>query len=127
MAIKIEEKKPEIPVEIGPLKFAFVVTDESVLKFRKNGAKIQRELEKVELVEDDDEKALEQTRDILRRGFDLFLGAGAFEKIYELTPSIPFLLEYFAQLSEGLHAEIEALGANEAVRKRAEKYIKKKK
>ena len=127
MAIKIEEKKPEIPVEIGPLKFTFVVTDESVLKFRKNGAKIQRELEKVELVEDDDEKALEQTRDILRRGFDLFLGDGAFEKIYNLTPSIPFLLEYFAQLSEGLHAEIEALGANEAVRKRAEKYIKKKK
>lgn len=127
MAIKIEEKKPEIPVEIGPLKFTFVVTDESVLKFRKNGAKIQRELEKVELVEDDDEKALEQTRDILRRGFDLFLGDGAFEKIYNLTPSIPFLLEYFAQLSEGLHAEIEALGANEAVRKRAEKYIKRKK
>lgn len=125
MAIKIEEKKPEIPVEIGPLKFTFVVTDESVLKFRKNGAKIQRELEKVEQIEGDDEKALEQLRDILRRGFDLFLGTGAFEKIYKLTPSIPFLLDYFVQLGEGIHKELQELGAFEAVRERAEKYIRK--
>lgn len=126
MAIKIQEKKPEIPVEIGPLKFSFVVTDESVLKFRKKGAEVQQELEKVEQIEEDDEKVLEQTKDILRRGFDLFLGDGAFEKVYKLTPSIPFLMDYFVQLGEGLHEELQALGAYESVRKRAEKYLKKR-
>lgn len=124
--IKIEEKKPEIPVEIGPLKFAFVVTDESVLKFRKNGEEIQRELEKLELVEENDEKALEQLRDVLRRGFDSFLGDGAFEKIYELTPAVIVLMNYYVQLVDGLHKEIEAMGAYESVKKRAEKYIKRR-
>lgn len=126
MAIKIEEKKPEIPVEIGPLKFAFVLTDESVLRFRKKGEEIQRELEKVELLEEDDEKALEKLKDALHRGFDFFLGDGAFEKIYELTPSVLYLKDYFLQLVDGLYDEIEAQGAFEAVRERAEKYIRKR-
>lgn len=126
MAIKIEEKKPEIPIEIGPLHFKFLVTDESVLQFRKNGAEIQQELERVEQIEDDDEKALEQAKDALHRGFDLILGEGAFEKLYEMTPSVPYLMEYFVQLGEGIHEELQALGAYESIQKRAEKYIKKK-
>lgn len=126
MAIKIQEKKPEIPVEIGPLKFAFVVTDESVLQFRKNAAEIQQELEEVEQIEGDDGEALEQAKGVLRRGFDLILGEGAFEKIYEMTPSIPYLMNYFVQLGEGLHKELQDLGAYESIQKRAEKYTKKK-
>lgn len=127
MAIKIEEKKPEIPIEIGPLHFKFLVTDESVLQFRKKGVEIQQELEKVEQIEDDDKKALEQTKDVLRRGFDLILGDGAFEKLYEMTPSVPCLMDYFVQLGDGIHEELQALGAYKSVQKRAEKYIKRKK
>lgn len=127
MAIKIEEKKPEIPVEIGPLKFSFPVTDESILKFRKDVTEIQRELEKVEQIEGDDENAVEQVKDVLRRGFDLVLGDGAFEKLYDMTPSVPYLMNYFVQLGEGLHEELQSLGAYQSVEKHAGKYLKKKK
>ncbi len=125
MAIKIEEKKPEIPVEIGELRFAFQVTDESILEFRKNGLQIQKELEQLEIDEDNEEN-IEMVKDILKRGFDLILGDGAFEKIYEMTPSVVFLMDYFVQLSNGIADELEKLGAHDALKKRAEKYLRKK-
>lgn len=126
MAIKIEEKKPEIPIEIGPLEFKFLVTDDSVLKFRKEAVLIQQELEKVE-VEENEEKALEQVRNALEQGFNLILGDGAFEKVYELTPSVPYLMNYFIQLTDGLHQELKNLRAYKAIDERAKRYKKKKK
>lgn len=121
--IKIQEQKPEIPVEIGALEFSFSVTDESVLRFRRNAVKIQQELEKVE-IETDEEKALEQAKKALKKGFDLILGDGAFEKIYEMTPSVPFLMNYFEQLSGGLHQELQNIGAYKAIEERAKKYTR---
>lgn len=130
MAIKIEEKKPEIPVEIGPLRFSFLVTDESILKMRKQGVEIERELLEVERKlkqSEDDEEGLKQAKDVLRRGFELFLGEGAFDKIYEMTPSVMVLMNYFAQLSEGIFKEAEAMGGFEDIQKMTGKYLKKKK
>lgn len=131
MAIKIEEKKPEIPVEIGPLKFSFLVTDESILKMRKQGVEIERELLEVERKlkqSEDDEEGLKQAKDVLRRGFDeLFLGEGAFDKIYDMTPSVMVLMNYFGQLSKGIFKEVEAMGGFEDIQKITGKYLKKKK
>ena len=121
MAIKIEKKQTEIPIEIGDLKFAFDVTDESIKNFRENAIKIQMELEGLENKEDEN---LELSKDILRKGFDLMLGEGAFEKIYQMTPSIPYLLNYFIQLVDGLTEEINDIGA---IQERANKYLRKKK
>lgn len=126
MAIKIEERKPEIPVEIGPLKFSFKVTDESILEFRKNGLQIQKELETLQ-IDEGNEDDIEVVKDILKRGFDLMLGEGAFEKIYELTPSVVLLMDYFAQLSSGIADELEKMGAPDVLKRRAERYIGKKK
>jgi len=121
LAIKIEKKQTEIPIEIGDLKFAFDVTDESIKNFRENAIKIQMELEGLENKEDEN---LELSKDILRKGFDLMLGEGAFEKIYQMTPSIPYLLNYFIQLVDGLTEEINDIGA---IQERANKYLRKKK
>lgn len=125
--IKIQERKPEIPVEIGPLKFSFSVTDESVLNFRKNALPVLQELESMVLDENDEEKALEQAKEMLQKGFDVTLGDGSFEKIYELTPSVRYLADYFVQLWIGLDKEINNMGAfDQAIDNRAKKYTKKK-
>jgi|SRR5690606_6915332 len=126
MAIRIQERKPEIPVEIGPLKFSFEVTDESVLEFRKKAVEIQKELEELK-VDENKQEDLEACKDVLRRGFDLLLGDGAFEKIYELTPSVVILMDYLAQLADGINEELRNMGATAVLKRRAEKYIGKRK
>ena len=124
MAIRIEEQKPEIPVEIGKLKFTFKVTDEAVLNFRKESLRLKEELEKIQAAEDD-ETNVEKVRELLRQGFDAFLGEGAFEKIYEMSPSVMVVSRYFAQLVLGISDEIERMGADKALEKRAKKYLQR--
>ena len=123
MAIRIEEQKPEIPVEIGKLKFSFKVTDEAVLEFRKNALEVAKKLNSIELKEGEEE-ALKATQDALRHGFDAILGEGAYNKLYEMTPSVVLLMRYFEQLAAGLSDELKALGLSNAIDKRAKKYLK---
>ena len=124
MAIRIEEQKPEIPVEIGKLKFTFKVTDEAVLNFRKESLRLKEELEKIQAAEED-ETNVEKVRELLRQGFDAFLGEGAFEKIYEMSPSVMVVSRYFTQLVLGISDAIERMGADKALEKRAKKYLQR--
>src|SRR5690606_8106682 len=123
MAIRIEEQKPEIPVEIGELKFSFKVTDEAVLEFRKNALEVAEKLSSIEL-KGGEEEALKAAQDALRHGFDAILGEGAYNKLYEMTPSVVLLMRYFEQLAAGLSDELKALGLSNALDKRAKKYLK---
>src|SRR5690606_11910 len=122
MAIRIEEQKPEIPVEIGKLKFTFKVTDEAVLNFRKESLRLKEELEKIQAAEEDG-TSVEKVRDRLRQGFDAFLGEGAFETIYEMAASVMVISRCFTLLVLGISDEIERMGADKALEKRAKKYL----
>ena len=126
MAIKIQTKKPEIPVEIGELKFAFDVSDESIQNFREEALRIQKEFHEIGS-DVDDEKALEQAKNILKQGFDMMLGEGSFEKIYELSPSVVICAQYFAQIVQGIEDELKNMGFSESQQEIAQKYIRKKK
>ena len=127
MAIRIEEKKAEIPVEIGELKFSFKVTDDAVLDFRKNSLAVMEELKGLQIKSDEeDETILEKVKEVLQKGFDTFLGEGAFEKIYDMTPSVFLLMRYFEQLAAGLAEELKNMGALEVLNQRAENYLRKK-
>ena len=123
MTIRIEEQKPEIPVEIGELKFSFKVTDEAVLGFRKNALEVAEKLSSIEL-KGGEEEVLKAAQDALRHGFDAILGEGAYNKLYEMTPSVVLLMRYFEQLAAGLSDELKALGLSNALDKRAKKYLK---
>jgi len=127
MAIRIEEKKAEIPVEIGELKFSFKVTDDAVLDFRKNSLAVMEELKGLQIKPDEeDETILEKVKEVLQKGFDTILGEGAFEKIYDMTPSVFLLMRYFEQLAAGLAEELKNMGALEVLNQRAENYLRKK-
>lgn len=125
MAIKIQTEKPEIPIEIGDLEFAFDVTDESVIEFRENGRRIQEELGKLQIDEDDDE-TLDQVKDILKRGYDLILGDGAFEKVYELSPSVIVCMNYLEQIVIGIEQELNKKGFSLSQKEKVQKYIQNK-
>ena len=125
MAIRIQTEKPVIPIELGDLKFEFDVSDESVKKFREDATKVQKELTNI-TVEDED-KALELTKDVLKRGYDLILGEGAFEKVYNLSPSVLITMKYLEQIVEGIAAELKALGFEQSSQEKAKKYLAKKK
>lgn len=125
MTIKIQTKKPSIPIEIGDLKFEFQASDESILTFREEGLKAQKEFHSITL-EEEDEKAVEQAKSILKRAFDLILGDGAFEKIYELSPSVIICMHYFTQITQGIEEELRKRGFAESVQEKAKKYLKKK-
>lgn len=126
MTIKIQTKKTVIPVEIGKLNFEFDVSDDSVVEFRKNAKQLYKELEVIGEV-NDEEKALELSKETLQKGFDLFLGDGAFKEIYKQTPSVVFLMDYITKLSEGIEEELRSLGFSDTKEEKVKKYLKNKK
>ena len=62
---------------------------------------------------------------MLRKVYTLFLGEGAFDKLYELSPSVVILTNYFWSIIEGLHEEIEKRAGQTKMQK-IEKYLQQK-
>lgn len=121
--IKIQLETPAIPVEIGKLKFEFDTSDESILSFRETALSFKDELDNVEFTEDNE---LEKAKDILRRGFDLMLGEGSFEKIYAQTPSVLSVTKYFVLLTQSITEQLNKMGLSETQQQKAQKYVKAK-
>lgn len=126
MAIKIQTQKPEIPVEIGDLKFSFDVSDESIKKFRNEAIKVQKELEEI-AISDNDDQALEQAKEALKRGFEIMLGEGSFKKIYDISPSLVLCMQYFVQIAIGIDEELKNMGFSQSQKDLAKKYLAQKK
>ena len=126
MSIKIQTQKPEIPVEIGDLKFSFDVSDESIKKFRNEAIKVQKELEEIAISDNDDE-ALEQAKEALKRGFEIMLGEGSFKKIYDISPSLVLCMQYFVQIAIGIEEELKIMGFSQSQKDLAKKYLAQKK
>lgn len=122
--IKIQLETPAIPVEIGKLKFEFNTSDESILAFRQTATTFRDELENVEVADGDE---FEKAKDILRKGFDLMLGDGAFEKIYKQTPSVMTVTKYFVVLTQSITEQLNKMGLSETQQQKAKKYIQAKK
>ena len=126
MTIKIQTQETYIPVQLGDLELKFDVSDESVSIFRKEALEIQKELELVSVSEEYDE-ALEQTKSVLKKGFDTFFGDGTFEKVYDISPSVVIVMDYFSQITQALEAEIRKMGYNPSAEEKARKYLANKK
>jgi len=114
MAIKIETKQTVIPVEIGELEFEFDLGDKNMKKVEKKAKEMEQAFKKFENLEDEEnftdeenEKNEAEAQELIRGSFDYLLGEGAFDKIYEQTPNISFLGDYFLQLVEGIDNEIK--------------------
>lgn len=119
MAIKIQTKTTQIPIELGDLTLYFDMSDEGIEKLFKAGETFEKEIAKIE--KDD----VDSLKEMLKKTYDLFLGEGAFEKVYEIYPSIIVLTNYFWQIYEGLIDEIENRAGQTKMQK-VEKYLQHK-
>jgi len=120
MVIKIQTKQTGIPVELGELKFTFDTSDESIKSFHDAA---QTTLKEMENFKDDD---MDAAKKILKKGYDLMLGKGAFEQIYEQTPSLIEVTQYFVQLAEGIENELSNLGKGSSQQDKAQQYLRRK-
>jgi len=124
LVIKIQTEETFIPIEFGKLKFKFDTSDESIQSFYKSGEETMKEIESISAVEGEE---IETVKAILKKGYDTFLGDGAFEKIYKQTPSVINLSSYFIQLSQSITEEIENMGLTESQQTKVDKYLQNKK
>lgn len=118
MAIKIQTQQTGIPIEIGPLKFTFDTSDENIKKFFKKAAELEK-LENKENIID-----LDSLKEDIKLGFDVILGEGAFEQIYNLTPSVIACRTYLEQIAEGIVEELQK--RNAAKTEKYNHYLNKK-
>jgi len=108
LAIKIQTQQTGIPIEIGALTFNFDTTDESIFSFQQKYEKVMEEMKALDMDKKDDAN-LDDVKEVLRRGYSLFLGEGAFEKVYEQTPSVFACLQYYKQIGQGIEEELSAM------------------
>lgn len=125
MAIKIQTKDSYIPIFLGDLEIRFDISDDSLTKLRKGASKVQEELDAIKEPEDE-EKATEEMKGVLKRGFDFLYGEGTFEKVYEITPSVMVCFEYFQQMTDATFKELDKRGLSPSQKEKAKQYLAKK-
>lgn len=125
MAIKIQTKDSYIPIFLGDLEIRFDISDDSLTKLRKGASKVQEELDAIKEPEDE-EKAMEEMKGVLKRGFDFLYGEGTFEKVYEITPSVMVCFEYFQQMTDATFKELDKRGLSPSQKDKAKQYLAKK-
>ncbi|MCM2675548.1 hypothetical protein [Alkalicoccobacillus plakortidis] len=123
MAIKIDLKRPIIEVEINGLQFEYDYSDSNLKKELEVG---ENALKKV--AELDDQNGFDDAKDTLREAYDVYLGAGSFDQIYTLNPSIIELGVGYVSLRTGLMEELEKRGEFKGLKQsKSQKYIQSKK
>jgi|SRR5690625_580738 len=121
MSIKIQTKTTQIPIEFGDeLTLYFDMSDENIQRLFKAQETFEQEVSKIN---NDD---IDGLKEMLRKAYTLFLGEEAFDKLYEISPSVVILTNYFWSIVEGLHEEIEKRAGQTKMQK-VEKYLQHKK
>src|SRR5690625_3654060 len=102
MAIKIQTKTTQIPIEIGDeLTLHFDMSDDNIDKLFKAQEVFEKEVSKIN---NDD---IEGLKEMLRKAYTLMLGNDAFDKLYDLSPSVVILTSYFLDIAKGIVDEVE--------------------
>lgn len=116
MTIKIQTKTHVIPIEVGDIKLSFDMSDENLDKLFDSEHEIMNTLSKV------DKNDFEAQKKAIKKIIDEMLGEGSFDKLYDLTPSVFIVVEYFMQIAQGLKEEINKRLGNDNLSK-AKKYL----
>lgn len=128
MVRKIEIKKSYEEVEIGNKVYRVDLGDDKVKEYQDFFNDYQKEAEKLEktdvtkLSPSEQDEYRERSRELTKRTFDVILGQGAFEEIYELTGrSSIVMFDIISQVMDIINER-----SNEFKEKAKEYYTKKK-
>jgi len=119
LAIKIQTKTHVIPIEIGDVKLGFDMSDENIQKLFNSEHDIMKMIDEV------DKNDFDAQKKAIKEIIDALLGDGSFDKLYDLSPSIFIVVEYFMQIAQGLKEEINKRLGNDNLSK-AQKYLEAK-
>lgn len=120
MAIKIQTKTTQIPIEFDDkLTLYFDMSDDNIDRLFKAQKTFEKEISEI------DNDDIDGLKEMLRKAYTLFLGEEAFDKLYELSPSVVILTNYFWSIVEGLQEEIEKRAGQTQMQK-VEKYLQHK-
>jgi|SRR5690625_1534471 len=120
MAIKIQTKTTQIPIEFGDeLTLYFDMSDDNIQKLFKAQETFEQEISKI------DNEDIDGLKEMLRKAYTLMLGYDAFDRLYELSPSVVILTNYFWDIAKGLVDEIEKRAGQTQMQK-VEKYLQQK-
>lgn len=64
--------------------------------------------DKIEQLEKQDDVTWREAEDFVRSAMDSTLGEGAYDKVFEISPSINLVTTYFYQIAIGIKEELEA-------------------
>lgn len=73
-------------------------------------------------IDEVDKNDFEAQKKAISEIVDAMLGGGSFDKLYELSPSIFIVVEYFMQIAQGLKEEVNKRLGNDNLGK-AQKYL----
>ena len=120
MTIKIQTKTTQIPIEFDDkLTLYFDMSDDNIDRLFKAQKTFEKEISEI------DNDDIDGLKEMLRKAYTLFLGEEAFDKLYELSPSVVILTNYFWSIVEGLQEEIEKRAGQTQMQK-VEKYLQHK-
>src|SRR5690625_3449275 len=120
MSIKIQTKTTQIPIEFGDeLTLYFDMSDENIQKLFKAQETFEQEISEI------DNDDIDELKGMLRKAYTLMLGDDAFDKLYELSPSVVILTNYFWEIAKGLVDEIEKRAGQTQMQK-VEKYLQQR-
>lgn len=122
MGINIKKQTTSIPVKVGDVELKFHYTDESMTKVREELLKTQKEIGRIEGEEWTD-REVEQAKGILKDALDAMFGDGAFAQLYEMTPSVIVILDYFRLIVDGVTEELDKLGIKTDEDQKTDKYL----
>lgn len=123
--ILLKSNKIEIPFQDDNgnvvLTLWFDKGDEPLKRIEKEFDKIKKTEETMKGEEFETiDAALEKGKESIKQAADSLFGAGSFEKLYELNPSIYVVADYVYQIAIGIKEELESETLNDV----EQKYLK---
>lgn len=128
--VKIAVKSTKLPIEIGEHTFHVDVTEEGKDRFFKiiegYAAKTTKSIDKFQKGTIKAETSDKQCQKALEEVLDELLGAGAFKKLFALTPDHNLISEYYVEICGAISEEFNNRGYQslENLQRRFDAYLK---
>lgn len=123
-ALDIKVERTGFPVTLAGEEFFFDCSTEHIEEYETQYIEVEKKLHELA----DDEGNIEAQKEALKLGFDVMLGEGAFEKLYENVPDLIAWINAFFDLTAGIAQNIDEFKKSQD-KKAADlksKYLKKK-
>lgn len=128
-ALEIKVERTGFPIVLAGHEFFFDSSPEHLIEVQKNYKEFEKGVESIEVTDEDDIDSLdlESYKDLLGKGYDVMLGEGTFDKLYDEIPDINAWLNAFFDLYSGIAEQLDEFKDEQTKKSERlkQKYLKK--